>query len=274
MTMKKYLPLALLLLTGQVLAAPPVVTFTVLQSAVGGPYTASWAATGATTCTGTSTPVNAAWNGAKALNGSSVVAGVAPGNVLSLSCSTAAQSTADLSWTAPTKNTDGSNLTDLAGYKVFYGQASPPTIQWSPNPGAAALSLTVTGLLPGVNNFAMKSTNAAGIDSDLSGIATKTLLGAETTARSVTAVAVVQPNPPTGLTVAVVVGANVAPAFRILADGTRSQAVAGFVPVAASCYGTQVFTYRGIGYKKIAASDVKPWPITGSPDNVAAPCRS
>jgi len=33
-------------------------------------------------------------------------------------------STANLSWTAPTTNTDGSTLTDLAGYKVYYGTAS------------------------------------------------------------------------------------------------------------------------------------------------------
>ena len=29
-----------------------------------------------------------------------------------------------LSWTAPTQNEDGSPLTDLAGYKIYYGQAS------------------------------------------------------------------------------------------------------------------------------------------------------
>ena len=32
--------------------------------------------------------------------------------------------TATLYWTAPTKNSDGSALTDLAGYKVYYGTAS------------------------------------------------------------------------------------------------------------------------------------------------------
>jgi fibronectin type 3 domain-containing protein len=32
--------------------------------------------------------------------------------------------TATLDWTAPTKNSDSSALTDLAGYKVYYGTAS------------------------------------------------------------------------------------------------------------------------------------------------------
>src|SRR5712691_8977244 len=32
----------------------------------------------------------------------------------------------DASWTAPTTNTDGSPLTDLAAYRVYYGTSSVP----------------------------------------------------------------------------------------------------------------------------------------------------
>ena len=32
----------------------------------------------------------------------------------------------DASWTAPTTNADGSPLTDLAFYRVYYGTANPP----------------------------------------------------------------------------------------------------------------------------------------------------
>src|SRR5438552_19203542 len=32
----------------------------------------------------------------------------------------------DTSWTAPTKNTDGSALTDLAAYRVYYGTSASP----------------------------------------------------------------------------------------------------------------------------------------------------
>jgi hypothetical protein len=32
--------------------------------------------------------------------------------------------TASLSWSAPTQNTDGSTLTDLAGYRIYYGTNS------------------------------------------------------------------------------------------------------------------------------------------------------
>lgn len=34
------------------------------------------------------------------------------------------QNSATLSWEAPTTNADGTALTDLAGYKVYYGKAS------------------------------------------------------------------------------------------------------------------------------------------------------
>lgn len=34
---------------------------------------------------------------------------------------TTVRGSATLSWTPPTKNTDGSRLTDLAGYKIHYG---------------------------------------------------------------------------------------------------------------------------------------------------------
>ena len=38
----------------------------------------------------------------------------------------------DASWTAPTTNTDGSPLTDLASYRVYYGSSQPcPGVSFS-----------------------------------------------------------------------------------------------------------------------------------------------
>jgi fibronectin type 3 domain-containing protein len=44
--------------------------------------------------------------------------------VICLNASSAFPGTATLSWNAPTTNADGTPLTDLAGYKVYYGTAS------------------------------------------------------------------------------------------------------------------------------------------------------
>ena len=71
-----------------------------------------------------------------------------------------------LTWTAPSSN--GSS--DITGYKVFYGTASPPTTQLGGTYSAATLTVDVTGLTPGVTYyFAVKAVNIAG-DSVLSNV--------------------------------------------------------------------------------------------------------
>jgi hypothetical protein len=73
--------------------------------------------------------------------------------------------TAPVSWTPPTENTDGSALTDLAGYKVYFG-TSPggygETITVN-NPG---LSSYLVGNLP-VSDwyFVVTAFNSSGIES-------------------------------------------------------------------------------------------------------------
>jgi len=60
-------------------------------------------------------------------------------------------STANLSWTAPTTNTDGSTLTDLAGYKLYYGTA-PGTYTTTIDVGNT-LSYQVLSLTGGVTYY-------------------------------------------------------------------------------------------------------------------------
>jgi hypothetical protein len=73
--------------------------------------------------------------------------------------------TATLDWTPPTQNTDGSVLTNLAGYTVYYG-TSPSDLNQSvkiANPGLSAY--TMTNLSPGTWYFAVTSYSAAGVES-------------------------------------------------------------------------------------------------------------
>ena len=74
-----------------------------------------------------------------------------------------------LAWTAPTRNTDGSALTDLAGYKIYYGNASRQYSRVVAVPGAGATSYVVTGLTAGTWYFAMKSIDVIGVLSNYSG---------------------------------------------------------------------------------------------------------
>jgi len=76
-----------------------------------------------------------------------------------------------LSWSPPTQNTDGTNLDDLAAYKIYYG-VSPGDytnqIQID-NPGVTLY--VVDNLSPNTYYFVSTSINADGIESDYSNTA-------------------------------------------------------------------------------------------------------
>ena len=74
-----------------------------------------------------------------------------------------------LNWTAPSTNTDGTALSDLAGYTVFYGMASRAYSASIKLSGAAASSVVIEGLAAGTWYFSIKSTNVTGVESDYSG---------------------------------------------------------------------------------------------------------
>ena len=78
--------------------------------------------------------------------------------------------TATLDWTPPTQNSDGSALTNLAGYTVYYG-TSPDQLTESvkvTNPGLTAY--TLSNLAAGTWYFAVTSYSSAGVESILSGV--------------------------------------------------------------------------------------------------------
>lgn len=82
---------------------------------------------------------------------------------------------AALSWTAPTTNSDGSSLADLAGYHVYYGTSADLLNQNVPVNDANATSAVVSNLATGTWYFAVTAVNGAGVESDLSNTASKTI---------------------------------------------------------------------------------------------------
>ncbi len=78
------------------------------------------------------------------------------------------------SWDAPTTNADGSNLTDLAGYKIHYGAASG-TYSDTIDVGNVT-TYTISNMGPGTYYAAVTAYNAAGAESEHSNEAVKTIL--------------------------------------------------------------------------------------------------
>ena len=82
---------------------------------------------------------------------------------------------ATLSWTAPTQNEDGTDLVDLAGYKLYWG-TSPGSYPNSVTiDNSTVTTYIVENLAPGTYEFVATAYNTAGVESRFSGVATKTI---------------------------------------------------------------------------------------------------
>ena len=81
----------------------------------------------------------------------------------------------EVSWSAPTANTNGSALTDLAGYRVYYG-TSPGSLSQSVDvPTAGAIDYVVQGLKTGTWYFAVTAYTNTGLESTRSSVVSKTI---------------------------------------------------------------------------------------------------
>jgi hypothetical protein len=139
------------------------------------------------------------WSGNKAVSGNETLARINASTNYTLTCSWGSGSTS-VSWTAPSQNTDGSTLTDLAGFKVFYSTSNTSFSQSTTLNDISARSTTVSALAPGTWYFKVHALNSRQAESADSNIATKTVAGA-TAAKTVSVTITgtpTTPPPPTG----------------------------------------------------------------------------
>ncbi|NVJ51860.1 MAG: fibronectin type III domain-containing protein [Gammaproteobacteria bacterium] len=96
-------------------------------------------------------------------------------SVLTLNLNVAATyGVATVYWTPPTQNSDGSALTDLAGYKIYYGTDAGNLIDAVTVEDPAANSFLMEQLLVGTTYyFAVSAVNQQGIESDWSEVVSK-----------------------------------------------------------------------------------------------------
>ena len=87
-----------------------------------------------------------------------------------------ANGAATLTWMPPTENTDGTPLTDLAGYKLYWGTSSGvyPSSVTIDNPGVT--TFIVENLVPATYYFVATAFNAEGSESEPSNEAVSTVL--------------------------------------------------------------------------------------------------
>lgn len=93
----------------------------------------------------------------------------------SITVSAVATGSATLSWTPPTQNTDGSSLTNLAGFTIRYGRSATELTQSVSITNPSISRYVVENLSGGAWYFAVVAVNSAGSESALSNVASKTI---------------------------------------------------------------------------------------------------
>jgi hypothetical protein len=90
--------------------------------------------------------------------------------------SATALGSATLSWTPPTQNTDGTSLTNLSGYRIYYGTNAASLGSSIQVTNAGLTSYTVGGLTPATYFFAVAAYTADGVEGAQSVVGSKTIM--------------------------------------------------------------------------------------------------
>ncbi|MET0498389.1 MAG: hypothetical protein ABW106_09000 [Steroidobacteraceae bacterium] len=85
-----------------------------------------------------------------------------------------ATNAATLKWSVPTKNTDGSALSDLAGFTIVYGTSEAALDQTVRIDNATASTYSLESFPSGTYYFAIKAFTAGGAESGMSSVVSKT----------------------------------------------------------------------------------------------------
>ena len=126
----------------------------------------------ATSCT-----ASGAWSGTKFASGTETLATITSSKAYTLTC-TWGNGTASINWIAPTRNSDGTTLTDLASFKVLYGNSSGNLNMSKAISDPRATSTSIGSLGQGTWYFAVRAVNSKGVESNSSSTVSKTITGA------------------------------------------------------------------------------------------------
>jgi hypothetical protein len=125
----------------------------------------------ATSCT-----ASGGWSGTKAASGTQTLQNINASTNFTLTCSWSSGS-ANVSWTPPTANTDGTPLTNLAAFRVYYGTSSTSLTRVSEVNDISSTSTTINALTPATWYFKVRAVNASQVESADSNISSKVVSG-------------------------------------------------------------------------------------------------
>jgi len=94
-------------------------------------------------------------------------------SAFAIAVTTVSNGRATLSWTAPTANTDGSTLSNLAGYRIRYGTSAASLTNTIVVDNASVTTYIVENLSPATWYFAVTAVNSQGAESTNSNVANK-----------------------------------------------------------------------------------------------------
>jgi hypothetical protein len=199
----------------------------------------------ATSCT-----ASGGWSGTKSASGTQTLAAINANTNYTLTCAWGT-GTARVNWTAPTTNTNGSALTNLARFRVLYGTSASSLSQSATVSDPTARTTTISSLSPGTWYFAVRAVNSTGAESDNSNVTTKSVSGASA-AQSVS-ITVTSPTPvppPTGGTLVT----TATQVYDVVASGSgwNPRAVVGTIALGRTC--STALTATG-GYYQVARTD-------------------
>jgi len=182
----------------------------------------------------------------------------------------AQSATGTLTFTPPTQYTDGSPLpaSAITGYEVECSK-------WTPTGGVAGTctQFPASTLAAGATGGTLTGTIPAAGGTACWHMRTKSAPGpGPWSADACKAFAPLLPNPPGNVTVAIVIGINMAPVYKLTSTGKRSADPAGYIALNEACTGNVLFTYRGFSWRAVDAEKVQWFGVV--PDaNIAGPCK-
>jgi hypothetical protein len=94
-------------------------------------------------------------------------------SAFSISVTQSSNGSATLSWIPPTTNTNGTELTNLAGYRIYYGTSSTSLKQSVQIANSGITNYVIENLSPATWYFTVVSYNNANIESPLSEVVSK-----------------------------------------------------------------------------------------------------